>query len=101
MSSRHGKIVEEFQASLGDGKFDFRVLSPKSADVGTTMTVATNIIHLWRWWNPAVEEQCNDRICRIGQKRGVTIHIPMSPETDSPSEACVNQPFLASEIRRL
>jgi hypothetical protein len=33
---------------------------------------------LSRWWNPAVEEQCNDRVHRIGQKSPVTVHVPMA-----------------------
>jgi hypothetical protein len=36
------------------------------------------VIHLSRWWNPAVEEQCNDRIHRIGQTKPVTVHVPMA-----------------------
>jgi hypothetical protein len=36
------------------------------------------VIHLSRWWNPAVEEQCNDRVHRIGQTRPVSIHAPMA-----------------------
>ncbi len=76
--SRRGEIVQQFQNTRGDGLFDIRILSPKSAGVGITMTAATHIIHLSRWWNPAIEEQCNDRIYRIGQDRDVTIHIPIA-----------------------
>jgi hypothetical protein len=36
------------------------------------------VIHLSRWWNPAVEDQCNDRVYRIGQKNPVEIHIPIA-----------------------
>ncbi|MGY6646396.1 MAG: hypothetical protein ACXIVD_14360 [Salinarimonas sp.] len=36
------------------------------------------MILLSRWWNPAVEEQCNDRVHRIGQTRPVNVHIPMA-----------------------
>jgi SNF2 family DNA or RNA helicase len=36
------------------------------------------VIHLSRWWNPAVEDQCNDRVFRIGQDKRVTVHIPMA-----------------------
>lgn len=36
------------------------------------------MLHLSRWWNPAVEDQCNDRVYRIGQQRDVTVHIPMA-----------------------
>ena len=51
-----------------DGGFDILILSPRAAGVGLTLTAATHVIHLSRWWNPAVEEQCNDRIYRVGQE---------------------------------
>lgn len=54
------------------------VAGPKAAGTGLTLTAATHVIHLSRWWNPAVEEQCNDRVHRIGQTRPVSVHVPMS-----------------------
>ena len=42
------------------------------------ITAANHVIHLSRWWNPAVEDQCNDRCYRIGQNKNVTIHIPLA-----------------------
>ena len=72
-------IVNRFQLHLqNDGGFDLLVLGPKAAGVGLTLTAATHVIHLSRWWNPAVEEQCNDRVHRIGQTRPVSIHAPMA-----------------------
>jgi superfamily II DNA or RNA helicase len=72
-------IVNRFQRHLdADGGFDLLVLGPKAAGTGLTLTAATHVIHLSRWWNPAVEEQCNDRTHRIGQKQRVTIHVPMA-----------------------
>lgn len=72
-------IVNRFQRHLdSDGGFDLLVLGPKAAGTGLTLTAATHVIHLSRWWNPAVEEQCNDRTHRIGQKQSVTIHVPMA-----------------------
>lgn len=73
------EIVNRFQRHLiNDDGFDVLVLGPKAAGTGLTLTAATNVIHLSRWWNPAVEEQCNDRVHRIGQTQPVRIHIPMS-----------------------
>lgn len=73
------KIVQHFQRHLQhDEGFDLLVLSPRAAGTGLTLTAATHVIHLSRWWNPAVEEQCNDRIHRIGQQKPVEIHIPMA-----------------------
>ena len=72
-------IVNRFQRHLiDDSGFDMLVLGPKAAGTGLTLTAATNVIHLSRWWNPAVEEQCNDRVHRLGQTKPVAIHVPMA-----------------------
>jgi HJR/Mrr/RecB family endonuclease len=34
------------------------ILSPRAGGVGLTLTTANHVIHLSRWWNPAVEDQC-------------------------------------------
>lgn len=65
--------VDQFQQA-GRG-FDAMILSPKAGGVGLTLTAATHVIHLSRWWNPAVEDQCTDRAYRIGQTRPVTVHL--------------------------
>jgi superfamily II DNA or RNA helicase len=76
---RRQEIVNRFQRHLKrDEGFDLLVLGPKAAGTGLTLTSATHVIHLSRWWNPAVEEQCNDRIHRIGQTKPVTVHVPMA-----------------------
>jgi len=73
---RRQAIVDRFQNDRSG--FDFLVLSPKAAGIGLTITAANHVIHLSRWWNPAVEDQCNDRVYRIGQERPVTIHVPVA-----------------------
>lgn len=70
------QIVDRFQAAAPG--FGLLLLSPKAAGIGLTITAANHVIHLSRWWNPAVEDQCNDRVYRIGQTRPVTVHIPMA-----------------------
>lgn len=76
---RRQEIVNRFQRHLDrDEGFDLLVLGPKAAGTGLTLTAATHVIHLSRWWNPAVEEQCNDRVHRIGQTKPVTVHVPMA-----------------------
>jgi len=42
------------------------------------MTTANHVIHLSRWWNPAVEDQCTDRVYRIGQDQTVHVYYPMA-----------------------
>ena len=76
-------IVDHFQRHLKkDGGFDVLILAPRAAGTGLTLTAACHVIHLSRWWNPAVEEQCNDRTHRIGQTEPVTVHIPMAIHPD-------------------
>ena len=77
---RRQDVVDRFQA-LPAG-FAVLVLSPKAAGIGLTITAANHVIHLSRWWNPAVEDQCNDRCYRIGQQRKVTVHIPLAEHPD-------------------
>lgn len=75
------EMVTTFQSS--PASFDVLILSPKAGGVGLTITAANNVIHLSRWWNPAVEDQATDRAYRIGQTRPVTIHIPMAVHPDA------------------
>jgi hypothetical protein len=63
--------VDEFEERPG---FDAMILSPRAGGVGLTITAANHVIHLARWWNPAVEDQCTDRVYRIGQMKDVHIH---------------------------
>lgn len=74
------EMVSAFQSSLAP--FDVLILSPKAGGVGLTITAANNVIHLSRWWNPAVEDQATDRAYRIGQTLPVTIHIPIAVHPD-------------------
>jgi len=62
--------VDRFQ--VGPDEFDVMILSPRAGGVGLTLTHANHVIHLSRWWNPAVEDQATDRAHRIGQTRVVT-----------------------------
>ncbi|MBY5361191.1 DEAD/DEAH box helicase [Rhizobium leguminosarum] len=95
-------IVNRFQRHLVDDQgFDLLVLGPKAAGTGLTLTAATHVIHLSRWWNPAVEEQCNDRVHRIGQTHPVTIHIPMAihPSYRDQSFDCLLQSLMTRKRR--
>ena len=63
-------MVERFQDPEGPKIF---VLSLKAGGTGLTLTAASHVIHLDRWWNPAVEDQATDRAFRIGQRRDVQV----------------------------
>ena len=43
------------------------LLSLKAGGTGLNLTAASHVIHVDRWWNPAVEDQATDRAFRIGQ----------------------------------
>jgi len=68
--------VDRFQANTQG--FDAMILSPRAGGVGLTLTAANHVIHLSRWWNPAVEDQCTGRVLRIGQTRPVAVHLPLA-----------------------
>ena len=50
--------------------------------MGLTLTAANHVIHLSRWWNPAVEDQCTDRVYRIGQHKRVHVYYPQAVHPD-------------------
>lgn len=72
--------VDAFQRERG---FDVMLLSPKAGGVGLTLTAANHVVHLSRWWNPAVEDQCSDRVYRIGQTKPVHIYYPLAILADA------------------
>ena len=50
------------------------LLSLKAGGTGLNLTAADHVVHLDRWWNPAVEDQATDRAYRIGQDKPVQVH---------------------------
>ena len=77
--------VNAFQSS--ENGFDVIILSPRAGGVGLTLTAANHVIHLSRWWNPAVEDQCTDRVYRIGQSRPVHVYYPQAIHPDYPDQS--------------
>jgi SNF2 family DNA or RNA helicase len=63
-------MVARFQA----GEVPVFLLSLKAGGTGLNLTRADHVVHVDRWWNPAVEEQATDRAYRIGQTRPVQVH---------------------------
>jgi SNF2 family DNA or RNA helicase len=49
------------------------LLSLKAGGTGLNLTAANHVIHIDRWWNPAVEDQATDRAFRIGQRKDVQV----------------------------
>ena len=63
-------MVAAFQA----GEVPVFLLSLKAGGTGLNLTRADHVVHVDRWWNPAVEDQATDRAHRIGQTRPVQVH---------------------------
>ncbi|MEU2043163.1 DEAD/DEAH box helicase [Nocardia niwae] len=63
-------MVTRFQTPDGP---PLMLLSLKAGGTGLTLTAANHVVHLDRWWNPAVENQATDRAFRIGQQRNVQV----------------------------
>ena len=63
-------MVAEFQDGAEPALF---ILSLKAGGTGLNLTAASHVIHIDRWWNPAVEEQATDRAFRIGQRKDVQV----------------------------
>lgn len=68
---RRDAMVEQFQAEGGP---PVMLISLRAGGTGLNLTRASHVIHLDRWWNPAVEDQATDRAHRIGQERSVFVH---------------------------
>jgi SNF2 family DNA or RNA helicase len=64
------EMVTRFQAADGPPLF---VLSLKAGGTGLNLTAANHVVHIDRWWNPAVEDQATDRAFRIGQRLAVQV----------------------------
>ncbi|MFI5494298.1 SNF2-related protein [Actinoplanes sp. NPDC051859] len=67
---KRDELVERFQSDPEPMLF---LLSLKAAGTGLNLTAANHVIHVDRWWNPAVEDQATDRAFRIGQSRNVQV----------------------------
>jgi SNF2 family DNA or RNA helicase len=68
------EMVARFQAGPENGGAPVFLLSLRAGGTGLNLTRADHVIHVDRWWNPAVEDQATDRAYRIGQTRPVQVH---------------------------
>ena len=75
---RRDEMVARFQDGEGP---PVMLLSLKAGGTGLTLTAANHVVHLDRWWNPAVENQATDRAFRIGQRRNVQVRKFVCPGT--------------------
>ncbi len=99
-ASRRQEIVDQFnkQASIREPNqlCPILICSLKAGGTGLNLTGADRVIHLDRWWNPAVENQATDRAHRFGQTRTVFVN---TLTNDGTLEDSMNRIF--EEKRRL
>jgi SNF2 family DNA or RNA helicase len=67
---RRDDMVRRFQS----GEVPVFLISLRAGGFGLNHSRASPVVHLDRWWNPAVEDQATDRAHRIGQDRTVQVH---------------------------
>ena len=67
---RREEMVERFSGPDGAPAM---VVSLKAGGTGLNLVAANHVVHVDRWWNPAVEAQATDRAFRIGQTRTVQV----------------------------
>ena len=64
------ELIDKFNA----GDASVALCSLMAVGHGINLTAANHVIHVDRWWNPAVEDQATDRVHRIGQTKNVYVY---------------------------
>ncbi|WP_110112581.1 DEAD/DEAH box helicase [Bacillus sp. CGMCC 1.16541] len=75
--TQRDEMVETFQ----EGNASIFILSLRAGGTGLNLTAANHVIHVDRWWNPAIENQATDRAYRMGQTKFVHVHKLMTVGT--------------------
>jgi transcription termination factor 2 len=70
---QRNEIVEDFNKET-NRKYQIMLLSLTAGGVGLNIVGANRMFLLDIHWNPALEQQCADRIYRVGQKKECTIY---------------------------
>jgi len=63
------QLIDKFNEETGA----VALFSIMAVGHGINLTGANHVIHVDRWWNPALEDQATDRVHRIGQFK--TVHV--------------------------
>lgn len=94
----------QLEADFQAGDIDVIVGTIAAMKEGVTLTAADTAIFLERHWTPAVNEQCEDRFHRVGQKNAVTIIILEAEDTVDTQKVSVTnaikQLIVASVIQK-
>lgn len=68
------KARDEMVVGFSEGSASpLMLLSLRAGGTGLNLVAANHVVHVDRWWNPAVEAQATDRAFRIGQTRQVQV----------------------------
>ncbi|MDO4910511.1 MAG: DEAD/DEAH box helicase [Corynebacterium sp.] len=98
---RRRQMISRFQAANhGDESAPHAfIISSLAGGVGINLTAASIVVHMDRWWNPAVENQATDRAYRMGQKEDVTVYkmITRGSIEESINDILTGKVSLASE----
>jgi len=70
-------LIDRFNS----GQAQVALCSLRAVGHGVNLTAANHVIHVDRWWNPAVEDQATDRVHRIGQDKTVFVHRILTTDT--------------------
>ena len=70
--------IDKFQ---NDPNTKLALLGLKAANIGITMTAASNVAFLELGWTPSEMEQAEDRVYRIGQKNSVNVWYLLAADT--------------------
>jgi SNF2 family DNA or RNA helicase len=76
LSARQGRIDR-----LNEGDAQVALCSLQAVGHGVNLIGANHVIHIDRWWNPAIEDQATDRAHRIGQAKTVFVHLIQTRNT--------------------
>jgi SNF2 family DNA or RNA helicase len=66
---------------LNDRRAQVALCSLQAVGHGVNLTAANHVVHVDRWWNPAIEDQATDRLHRIGQRETVFVHYVQASDT--------------------
>lgn len=67
------RLVDRFQHGDTGTRPPILIATLKAGGTGLNLTAANHVVHVDRWWNPAVEDQATDRAYRIGQRQRVHV----------------------------
>lgn len=65
------RVIQRFTSNSGS---NILILSTLAGGTGINLANASVVIHMDRWWNPAIESQATDRAYRIGQENDVDVY---------------------------